>query len=121
MAVGPSGLAVFERDGGRHAHHRAGRRQGKTQNGALAVLVDVGGDADGVQGIDIAKHHVKKGARTAPASEDPYLLLLVKVCGPSLVSGDQNIEIGVAVPFPRPPHRFRFQQGHPPPSLPLQD
>jgi hypothetical protein len=31
------------------------------------------------QGIDIAKHHVKKGARTAPASEDPYLLLLVKV------------------------------------------
>jgi hypothetical protein len=31
------------------------------------------------QGIDIAKHHVKKGVRTAPASEDPYLLLLVKV------------------------------------------
>ncbi|KAH9050118.1 60S ribosomal protein L18 [Lactarius hengduanensis] len=30
-------------------------------------------------GIDIAKHHVKKGARTAPASEDPYLLLLVKL------------------------------------------
>ncbi|TEB29421.1 60S ribosomal protein L18-B [Coprinellus micaceus] len=30
-------------------------------------------------GIDIAKHHVKKGARTAPKSEDPYLLLLVKL------------------------------------------
>lgn len=32
-----------------------------------------------LQGIDIAKHHVKKGQRTAPKSEDPYLLLLVKV------------------------------------------
>ncbi|KAJ3530751.1 hypothetical protein NM688_g7666 [Phlebia brevispora] len=30
-------------------------------------------------GIDIAKHHVKKGQRTAPKSEDPYLLLLVKL------------------------------------------
>ncbi|KAH8113293.1 60S ribosomal protein L18 [Phellopilus nigrolimitatus] len=30
-------------------------------------------------GIDIAKHHVKKGHRTAPKSEDPYLLLLVKL------------------------------------------
>ncbi|KAF5337388.1 hypothetical protein D9611_002921 [Ephemerocybe angulata] len=30
-------------------------------------------------GIDIARHHVKKGARTAPKSEDPYLLLLVKL------------------------------------------
>ncbi|TCD61482.1 hypothetical protein EIP91_008383 [Steccherinum ochraceum] len=30
-------------------------------------------------GIDIKKHHVKKGARTAPKSEDPYLLLLVKL------------------------------------------
>lgn len=30
-------------------------------------------------GIDIKKHHVKKGARAAPKSEDPYLLLLVKV------------------------------------------
>ncbi|EJU06490.1 60S ribosomal protein L18 [Dacryopinax primogenitus] len=30
-------------------------------------------------GIDIEKHHVKKGARTAPKSEDPYLLLLVKL------------------------------------------
>ncbi|KAI0939011.1 hypothetical protein AcW1_004160 [Taiwanofungus camphoratus] len=30
-------------------------------------------------GIDIAKHHVKKGNRTAPKSEDPYLLLLVKL------------------------------------------
>ncbi|KAF9468788.1 ribosomal protein L18e/L15P [Collybia nuda] len=30
-------------------------------------------------GIDIKAHHVKKGARTAPKSEDPYLLLLVKL------------------------------------------
>ncbi|KIM25234.1 hypothetical protein M408DRAFT_10585 [Serendipita vermifera MAFF 305830] len=30
-------------------------------------------------GIDIVKHHVKKGARAAPKSEDPYLLLLVKL------------------------------------------
>jgi len=30
-------------------------------------------------GIDIQKHHVKKGHRTAPKSEDPYLLLLVKL------------------------------------------
>ncbi|KAF4574539.1 ribosomal protein eL18 family protein [Pleurotus pulmonarius] len=30
-------------------------------------------------GIDIARHHVKKGNRTAPKSEDPYLLLLVKL------------------------------------------
>ncbi|PSS32015.1 hypothetical protein EW026_g998 [Hermanssonia centrifuga] len=30
-------------------------------------------------GIDIAKHHVRKGNRTAPKSEDPYLLLLVKL------------------------------------------
>lgn len=31
-------------------------------------------------GIDIRRHHVKKGNRQAPKSEDPYLLLLVKVC-----------------------------------------
>jgi large subunit ribosomal protein L18e len=30
-------------------------------------------------GIDIRSHHVKKGVRTAPKSEDPYLLLLVKL------------------------------------------
>merc|ERR1711920_755830 len=30
-------------------------------------------------GIDIQHHHVKKGNRTAPKSEDPYLLLLVKL------------------------------------------
>ncbi|KAJ3495293.1 hypothetical protein NLJ89_g10650 [Agrocybe chaxingu] len=30
-------------------------------------------------GIDITRHHVKKGGRTAPKSEDPYLLLLVKL------------------------------------------
>ncbi|SCV69467.1 BQ2448_2487 [Microbotryum intermedium] len=31
------------------------------------------------RGIDIEHHHVKKGNRTAPRSEDPYLLLLVKL------------------------------------------
>ncbi|GJN93271.1 hypothetical protein Rhopal_006318-T1 [Rhodotorula paludigena] len=31
------------------------------------------------QGIDIERHHVKKGHRSAPKSEDPYLLLLVKL------------------------------------------
>ena len=31
------------------------------------------------QGIDLRHHHVKKGNRQAPKSEDPYLLLLVKV------------------------------------------
>jgi len=30
-------------------------------------------------GIDIAHHHVKKGHRSEPKSEDPYLLLLVKL------------------------------------------
>ncbi|KAK4684240.1 large subunit ribosomal protein L18e, partial [Tremellales sp. Uapishka_1] len=30
-------------------------------------------------GIDIRHHHVKKGNRQAPKSEDPYLLLLVKL------------------------------------------
>ncbi|KAF8307237.1 ribosomal protein L18e [Clavulina sp. PMI_390] len=30
-------------------------------------------------GIDIAAHHVKKGHRSEPKSEDPYLLLLVKL------------------------------------------
>ncbi|KAI3625339.1 hypothetical protein CBS9595_000700 [Malassezia furfur] len=30
-------------------------------------------------GVDIKKHHVKKGQRSAPKSEDPYLLLLVKL------------------------------------------
>jgi len=30
-------------------------------------------------GIDIKKHHVRGGHRTAPKSEDPYLLLLVKL------------------------------------------
>ncbi|KAI6033897.1 hypothetical protein PISMIDRAFT_576002 [Pisolithus microcarpus 441] len=30
-------------------------------------------------GIDLKNHHVKKSQRTAPKSEDPYLLLLVKL------------------------------------------
>ncbi|EPZ37075.1 ribosomal protein L18e [Rozella allomycis CSF55] len=30
-------------------------------------------------GIDIDRHHVKKNRRVAPKSEDPYLLLLVKL------------------------------------------
>lgn len=46
-------------------------------------------------GIDIKKHHVKKGARTAPKSEDPYLLLLVKVGVGYLVgSGKQEADVG---------------------------
>ncbi|KAL1665619.1 ribosomal protein L18e/L15P [Schizophyllum commune] len=32
-----------------------------------------------ISGIDLTAHHVKKGQRTAPKSEDPYLLLLVKL------------------------------------------
>jgi hypothetical protein len=45
---------------------------------------DEGQRADRVEfcvwdGIDIQHKHVKKGARQAPKSEDPYLLLLVKV------------------------------------------
>ncbi|KAI9618307.1 hypothetical protein KEM48_006760 [Puccinia striiformis f. sp. tritici PST-130] len=48
-------------------------------------LPDIPGRAAGArcidpqQGVDIAKHHVRKGHRTAPKSEDPYLLLLVKL------------------------------------------
>ncbi|WAR57235.1 hypothetical protein PtB15_8B282 [Puccinia triticina] len=34
---------------------------------------------DALWGVDIVKHHVRKGHRTAPKSEDPYLLLLVKL------------------------------------------
>ena len=30
-------------------------------------------------GVDIERHHVKKGHRQAPKSQDPYLLLLVKL------------------------------------------
>lgn len=30
-------------------------------------------------GVDIDRHHVKTGRRSAPKSEDPYLLLLVKL------------------------------------------
>ena len=30
-------------------------------------------------GVDIRRHHVKTGKRTAPKSEDPYLLLLVRL------------------------------------------
>lgn len=40
------------------------------------------------RGIDIGnkKHHQSNGRRTAPKSEDPYLLLLVKV----IISGGSN-------------------------------
>ena len=41
-------------------------------------------------GIDIRRHHVKKGNRQAPKSEDPYLLLLVKVCCVLLVGPEQE-------------------------------
>jgi hypothetical protein len=43
----------------------------------VVVLLDIYNR--NLQGIDLAQHHRKKGNRTAPASEDPYLLLLVKV------------------------------------------
>jgi hypothetical protein len=54
---------------------------GKNQDGELVVVPDGVFNALTLdtQGIDIAHHHVKKGNRTAPKSEDPYLLLLVKV------------------------------------------
>jgi len=52
-------------------------------------------------GIDIRYHHVKKGNRAAPKSEDPYLLLLVKVglrfslgrCGVVMERGQGDVEI----------------------------
>ncbi|UZJ51680.1 hypothetical protein CBS101457_001000 [Exobasidium rhododendri] len=46
--------------------------------GAIALKGAEKGDSLD-RGIDIEKHHVKKGHRTAPKSEDPYLLLLVKL------------------------------------------
>ncbi|GAA5826765.1 hypothetical protein JCM11251_002886 [Rhodosporidiobolus azoricus] len=49
-----------------------GRRLGRLAAGGAAGRTE---DA----GIDIERHHVKKGNRTAPRSEDPYLLLLVKL------------------------------------------
>jgi len=49
------------------------------QNGEL-VVADGVQISPSVQGIDLKSHHVKKSQRTAPKSEDPYLLLLVKVC-----------------------------------------
>lgn len=53
---------------------------GKNQDGELVVAHGVFNALTlDIQGIDIAHHHVKKGNRTAPKSEDPYLLLLVKV------------------------------------------
>ena len=56
---------------------------GKNQDGEFVVVANAVLSAltfYATQGIDIARHHVKKGNRTAPKSEDPYLLLLVKVC-----------------------------------------
>lgn len=63
------------------------------------------------QGIDIAKHHVKKGARTAPASEDPYLLLLVKVSDFPCADIPSFTQSNVAVPLPCTPYRLQVQQG----------
>lgn len=64
-------------------------------------------------GIDIRKHHVKKGARQAPKSEDPYLLLLVKVSlDPSLRAGRRWMEADVlALPLPCSSYRRPLQQG----------
>ncbi|KAI5124886.1 hypothetical protein M0805_007316 [Coniferiporia weirii] len=50
-----------------------------TRLGFWDTLVKTHGRQRSNMGIDIAKHHVKKGHRTAPKSEDPYLLLLVKL------------------------------------------
>lgn len=46
-------------------------------------------------GIDIRRHHVKKGNRQAPKSEDPYLLLLVKVGHCFQAMGSRTIEEGL--------------------------
>ncbi|KAI0829306.1 ribosomal protein L18e/L15P [Trametes gibbosa] len=64
-------------------------------------------------GIDIAKHHVKKGNRTAPKSEDPYLLLLVKVRKNTCLAGMevQPAFHWLALPFPCPAHGLCVQQG----------
>lgn len=84
------------------------------------------------QGIDIKHHHVRKGNRTAPKSEDPYLLLLVKVrrelrehasgrllgtLGAVDERGANHCVVCAAVPLPRPPNRLQVQQDHPPPTL----
>ena len=56
-------------------------------------------------GIDIRRHHVKKGNRQAPKSEDPYLLLLVKVSATRL---DLVLELG---PSPSTSRRSLGRQG----------
>lgn len=86
------------------------------QDGELVVLLDLLTARTepclcNVQGIDIAKHHVKKGNRTAPKSEDPYLLLLVKVCNDLRRKRAIDLMYGTVVPLPGSPHRFCLQQG----------
>ncbi|KAH9843735.1 60S ribosomal protein L18 [Rhodofomes roseus] len=62
-------------------------------------------------GIDITKHHVKKGQRTAPKSEDPYLLLLVKLYRFLARRTDSNFNKVIL-------HRlFLSKTNHPPISL----
>lgn len=46
-------------------------------------------------GIDIQHHHVKKGNRSEPKSNDPYLLLLVKVRGCVLEKGVHRVVLVV--------------------------
>lgn len=52
-------------------------------------------------GIDIKKHHVKKGARSAPKSEDPYLLLLVKVSTERCWLAAERVELMWYLHLPR--------------------
>ena len=51
------------------------QRGSEGERGRVGQAADIAGK----MGIDIQRHHVKKGHREAPKSEDPYLLLLVKV------------------------------------------
>lgn len=84
----------------------AGNRQ---DNGECHSLI-VDTLAQSVQGIDLRHHHVKNGHRSAPKSEDPYLLLLVKVCVLTqthldFVFSKSNL---AALPFPCQAHRCSF-------------
>jgi large subunit ribosomal protein L18e len=63
-------------------------------------------------GIDLRFHHVKKGNRQAPKSEDPYLLLLVKV-GSACTVALGHADFGLALPLLGEEDRFPIQQGHP--------
>ncbi|SCZ97198.1 BZ3500_MvSof-1268-A1-R1_Chr4-2g07054 [Microbotryum saponariae] len=62
-----------------------------------------------MSGIDIEHHHVKKGNRTAPRSEDPYLLLLVKVrSGSHRLGRPSSYPPALTRSFPLPKQLYRF-------------